>query len=101
MTKDPTPRDIAPLDPDARPEPPVAAGPRHHQRFDKVPPGFIRFRGKKDPVGNERAIVEIVVRTAEGLGFAGPRRVHPEEWTVPASEHGSIAAYRLVESGKQ
>jgi hypothetical protein len=71
---------------------------RHHLRFAKVPAGFIRFRGNGDPIKNDKALVELVIRTAEGLGFAGPRKVHPEEWTIPASEHGSIAAYRLVDS---
>lgn len=93
---DPQPRDLAPPTehPDVvHPAPPEL--PRHHQRFDKIPAGFVRFRGKHAPYP-ANARVEMVIRTAEGFGIAGPRKVHPEEWTVPASELGSIAAARLV-----
>jgi hypothetical protein len=52
---------------DARHEQAAEAPPaRHYLRFEKVPAGFIRFRGKGDPIKNDKALVELVVRTARG-----------------------------------
>jgi hypothetical protein len=91
------PRDIARFDPNEQPpEPPV---PHHHRRFGKeeVPPGYIRHRGKRDPIGDELARVSLIVLVnvdPPTYGFAGPRQVHPEEWKLPQSEPGSVHYYK-------
>jgi hypothetical protein len=69
--------------------------PRHKQRFEKIPAGFVRYRGKNCPYPDD-ARVEFVIRTAEGYGIAGPSRADHHDWKLPSSELGSIAASRLV-----
>lgn len=76
--------------------------PRHHQRFDIIPAGFVRYRGKGCPFNllpdrsRTAQRVELVVRTAEGLGFSGPRRIGASEWDAAPEEIGAIVAYRLA-----
>jgi hypothetical protein len=87
---------------DPKPHPKLPAVTKHHghhernkQRHDKMPPGFIRYRGKGCPFPPD-ARVEIVIRTASGFGIDGPIKAKMHDWTLPASELGSIAGYRLV-----
>lgn len=68
---------------------------RHKQRFEKLPPGFIHYRGKGCPFP-ERARVDVVILTDQGYGIDGPVMAMMHDWGLPVGEVGSIAGYRLV-----
>lgn len=52
-----------------------------------VPQGFTVHKGKEMPVAPEDKVI-LVIRTSEGLGFAGPERANLHEWDPSKHEDG-------------
>lgn len=117
------PSDLEPVDPLVHPKPKERPLTRHRQVHEQLPPGFVRYRGNGNPF-KDGALIELAIRVrpvgseakdaaeAHVMMIAGPKRawlegskhpkssagVQPSEWAIPASEFGSIAGTRLINS---
>lgn len=79
---------------------PLAPG-RHFLRFKRIPDGYHRHNGKKMPCLPDE-YVDVIIRTAEGFGHAGPMKAWLQDWN-PANHTkgiGAVVAYKVVEFGK-
>jgi len=71
---------------------------RHMLRFKRVPAGFHKHKGKKAPCLPDE-YVEVVIRTSQGYGIAGPMKAMTHDWN-PAHHPkglGAVVAYRVVD----
>lgn len=67
-----------------------------HVRHDKLPAGFHRrTKAGKCPVP-EDSRVELMIRTAEGIGSSGVTKAAFHDWSIAPSKVGGIVGYRLV-----
>lgn len=74
---------------------------RHHLRFKKVPKGYTLHKGKDMPCLPDE-YVDVIIMTAQGLGFAGPMKALLQDWNPDnhANGLGAIIAYKVVEFGR-
>jgi hypothetical protein len=67
----------------------------------KLPKGYKVYDGKGCPV-DERAMVDCIIRTGEGLGHSGVMRASLHDWAQSAPKgHGHVVAYRKIDGTEQ
>lgn len=71
---------------------------RHHLRFKRIPEGYTQHDGKNMPC-LPGEYVDVVIKTAQGLGFAGPMKAFLQDWN--SANHpkgiGAVIAYKVVD----
>jgi hypothetical protein len=74
---------------------------RHLMRFKRVPEGYTRHKAKDMPCLPDE-YVDVIVRTAQGFGIAGPMKAFLHDWNPDNHPRGigAVVAYKVVGFGQ-